>query len=92
MHMRREMALDDGARNLITNPIEHASLYTRHGRSLPIERGRVHNDALGECLAGSYAGPLSPAGTLTKDSTVSTLRPRNMAASKRDLNATAVRP
>jgi hypothetical protein len=54
MHMRREMALwcvaDDrgGARNLITDPIEHTSLHTGHGRSLPVERGGVHNDALGE--------------------------------------------
>ena len=43
MHMRREVApwcvADDrgGTRDLVTNPVEHASLHTGHRRSLPIE-------------------------------------------------------
>src|SRR5262249_15275126 len=54
MHMWRELALGciahyaRGAGDLLTDPVEHASFHTGHGRSLPIEFGGVHYGAFSE--------------------------------------------
>ena len=37
-----------GTRDLIADPIEHTSHYAGHGRSFPIECGRVHDGSLSE--------------------------------------------
>ena len=37
-----------GARDLVTDPIEHASLYSRYRRSLPVEIGGVYYGAFTE--------------------------------------------
>ena len=47
-----------GARDLVTNPVKHAPLHTRDGRSLPIKCSRVHNGALGEVCVEVH-GPRS---------------------------------